>query len=157
LKKAFNPKDVWEDNISLDFILDSTKSKSFYDFVQKRRGYVYVITHPDKRGILKIGRTSKDPFVRAKSLCTAGVLGSFDVLWVAEYANSSWAEATIHKLLSDYHFEKEFYSINLDQAKEILNAITVKENKLLRYFNIDDLFNLSYNEWLNGIDIMSLI
>jgi len=157
MKKEFNPKLVWGGSISPDFILDDSKSKIFYDFVQARKGYVYAIEHPDRRGLLKIGRTSKNPFVRAKSLGTAGILGNFNVLWVAEYANSSWAEATIHKLLSEYHFEKEFYSINLDQAKEVLNAITVKENKLLRYFNIDDLFNLSYNEWLNGIDIMSLI
>src|ERR1035437_3201475 len=95
----FNPKRIWEGKEHPSFVLYDYKAKPFYDFVQKRKGFTYAMQHPDREGLLKIGRTAKNPFIRAKNLSTAGILGTFELLQVAEFADACWGEKNIDKAL----------------------------------------------------------
>ena len=157
MQKEFNPKKVWKGEEHPSFVLSDTKAKLFYDFVQKRKGYVYAMQPPDSRGILKVGRTSKNPFIRAKNMSTAGILGSFELLWVSEFANTPWAESAIHKALSEYHKEKEFFNVSLLQVKEVFLSYTVKEDAILTWLQKDILTSKSYEDWVASLDIKEVI
>lgn len=154
---GFNPKRVWEGKEHPSFVLYDYKAKPFYDFVQKRKGFTYAMQHPDREGLLKIGRTAKNPFIRAKNLSTAGILGTFELLWVAEFANASWAEAGMHRALSDYNKGKEFFMVSLLQVKEIFNHFISLENKLLEGLQRDVLMLEDYDTWISSLDINDCI
>lgn len=157
ISKDFNSRKVWSNHFDLGFVLYDHKAHSFYDFVQKRKGFLYVIEHPDRVGLLKLGRTSKDPFVRAKTLSTAGILGDFNVLWITEFANASWAEAQVHKSLSVFNEGKEFFRVSLSQAKEVFINLSNKEDKLLEGLQKDILLSKDYESWLSSLDIKEVI
>jgi len=153
----FNSKSVWGGNVHPNFVLYDHKAKEFYDFVQRRKGYVYAMQHPDRAGLLKIGRTAKNPFVRAKTLGTAGILGSFELLWVAEFANAAWGEAAIHRDLQHCHEDKEFFRVSLEEVKALFLQHTSREEDLLKDLNKDALIGLSFDEWLSSLDIVNLV
>ena len=153
----FNSKLVWGGCIHPNFVLYDYKAREFYDFVQNRKGYVYAMQHPDRVGLLKIGRTAKNPFVRAKTLGTAGILGAFELLWVAEFANAAWGEAAIHRDLQHCHEDKEFFRVSLDDVKALFSQHTVKEEDLLKDLNKDVLMVASYDDWISSLDIINLV
>jgi hypothetical protein len=155
--KEFNPKRVWEGKEHPSFVLYDYKAKPFYDFVQRRKGYTYAMQPPDREGLLKIGRTAKNPFIREKNLSTAGILGKFELLWVAEFANAPWAETAIHRALSDYNKGKEFFMVSLSQVKEIFIHYTDKEDKLLEGLNRDILISSEYETWISSLDVKEFI
>lgn len=153
----FNPQYVWSGSVNLSSLLIELNSREFYLYSQKRKGYIYAIQHPSIANALKIGRTAKSPFIRAKTLGTAGVLGNFDVIWCAEFINASWAEQQVHKLLKGHHREKEFFNISVEMAKESINSIHRLESTILEKLSRDLLFNNSYDEWVDSLDSLSLL
>ena len=155
--KSFLPTRVWDGKEHPSFVLYDYKAKPFYDFVQKRKGYTYAMQHPDRQGLLKIGRTAKNPFIRAKTLGTAGILGDFELLWVAEFANAAWAEAAIHKSLSSFNEGKEFFRVSLSQVKEIFILHTAKEEMLLKDLQRDVLMQETYATWLDSMDTYNFV
>lgn len=138
-------------------MLNESKSRNFYDFVQTRKGYVYAMRPPEKTDILKIGRTSKNPFIREKTLSSAGVIGTYRLLWVTEFVNVTWAESSIHRELKPYHVTKEFFKIELPDVKKIFESYENKEKEILRYLSRDLLLTKSYNEWISNLEVAQLI
>lgn len=155
--KRFIPKHIWLGKSLPTSVLHDRNARDLYLFVQKRKGYVYVMSHPDRVGQFKIGLTTKDPFERAKTLETAGILGRFDVLWVTYYANVTWAEAEVHKLLEQYHVDKEYFSVPLSIAKETLAYVDAQENTLLQHFQKDGLLHCSFDDWYASLDIDHIV
>ena len=45
----------------------------------KVRGWVYVMSHPNMPGMLKVGQSSHDPSNRASELYTTGLPSPFDI------------------------------------------------------------------------------
>jgi hypothetical protein len=154
---VFNPSLIWKNNSSLDFIFCNQKSKMFYDFVQTRKGYVYAMRPPGRDDLLKIGRTSKNPFIREKTLSSAGVIGTYRLLWVAEFVNSTWAEANIHRELKPYHEIKEFFKVNLVEVKKLFEKYELKEKDILQYLNRETLLIETFDNWFSEIEVEQLV
>ena len=154
---TFKPQNIWLDKASPSLLLQEYASRKLFLFVQTRKGYVYVMSHPDRVGLLKIGFTTKNPFERAKTLETAGILGGFEVLWVTEYANVTWAEAKAHFILKEHHKEKEYFKVTLEMAKDTLRLIELQEEILLKYYNRNQLLHDDFDTWVNGIDIDTIV
>jgi hypothetical protein len=112
---------------------------------------------PDKTDILKIGRTSKNPFIREKTLSSAGVIGSYRLLWVEEFVNVTWAESKIHHELRPFHVIKEFFKVDLSEVKLIFEKYRIKENDILLNLKRDFLLTKSYDEWISELEVDQLV
>jgi hypothetical protein len=87
-----------------------------------KSGFVYILSNPAYKEMLKVGRTSDLPEARAKSLSShAGVLESFKVEWSKEVPNIVLAEYMLHHVLSPYSYKKEYFTIPLADAVKICN------------------------------------
>ena len=96
-------------------------------------GFVYVLFNPSVEGLVKIGKTAKDPEERAKELSTAtGVPTPFIVVYKAFFQDCASAEAFVHTQLIDKRLSsnKEFFRTTTTDA---VNAIIQAE----RRFNSD--------------------
>jgi hypothetical protein len=84
-------------------------------------GYVYVLFNPPLRGLVKIGRTARDPKGRAEELSSAtGVPTPFEVAYDAYFADADAAEQFVHATLTEKGFRRasnrEFFQIALSDA-----------------------------------------
>ena len=120
---ASSPKDSdWEDVT----YFTSRKKLSYTNRDGDHDSWVYVLSNPSQPGIFKIGYTSNTPEERARQLSNAtGVALPYEV----EYAYSCWngleLEKDIHERLNEYRLRKqrEFFQVDLEEAKEIINEI----------------------------------
>ena len=83
--------------------------------------YIYILSNKAfLPGILKIGLTSHTPQKRAKELYSTGVPVEFDLeqAWRVPEDELQGAERDIHRILSEYRFNKkrEFFLIEREQA-----------------------------------------
>lgn len=78
-------------------------------------------------GLLKIGRTDRQPELRARELRTTGVPQPFVLEHYVQVANSSIAEAKAHELLqrkgARMSPDREFFNVGLGEAIEILDLV----------------------------------
>ena len=66
--------------------------------MENNKGYVYVMINPSYEGLVKIGKTTKDPDARAKELSSAtGIATPFIVAYKRMFNDCHVAEKTIHK------------------------------------------------------------
>lgn len=109
-------------------------------------GYVYILSNPDLKGILKVGRTSDLPETRAKSLSRSSAIPRPYVKeWSKEVANIALAEMMLHYTLHEYSVSKEFFNIPLEDAINICNEalenlfkkINSKENLRIKELEIE--------------------
>lgn len=93
-------------------------------------GYIYALANPYMPGLVKIGRTTRDPKQRAKELCGTGVPGAFDLLYAWETPDCIGDEKFIHEELSHYRLQdnREFFQVAPEQAL----AFIEREIELLR-------------------------
>jgi hypothetical protein len=83
------------------------------------KGYVYILVNPAFTGFVKIGKTIKDPEIRAKELsCGTGIPAPFSVVWDILVDNCDEVERLIHRELSSYRArnDREFFSLSPKQA-----------------------------------------
>lgn len=67
------------------------------------RGYIYILLNPAFTNYVKIGRTIKDPHLRAKEISVGtGVPAPFQVVWDTIVNNCDQVERMIHQELSNY-------------------------------------------------------
>lgn len=79
-------------------------------------GYIYLLINPSMEGLVKIGKTQREPDLRAQELSAAtGVPTPFVVVYDAFFADCSKAEEHIHALL-----ESQGYRIN--DSREFFSA-----------------------------------
>ena len=90
-------------------------------------GYIYILINPSIDGMVKIGKTTRDPDSRAKELSQAtGVATPFYVAFSIEVADCHSAEDYVHEVLEWNGFKRapnrEFFQMTLRDAIEVLMA-----------------------------------
>ncbi len=88
-------------------------------------GYIYVMTNPSMEGLVKIGKTTREPESRAKELSQAtGVATPFYAAFSIYVSDCDAAEEFVHALLDHSGFRhtanREFFQISLRKAIEVL-------------------------------------
>lgn len=119
------------------FQIQKKDIESLKEYFYKKIGWVYIARTKDNN-LLKIGRTSKNPLERAKSLSSTGILNDYEIVFALPVFNQFIVEKKIHKKLKKYRVIKEFFSVNLNVAIETFHEIYHLETSLLsRFFNVD--------------------
>ena len=99
--------------------------------MENNKGYVYVMINPSYEGLVKIGKTSKDPEERAKELSSAtGIATPFIVAYKRMFNDCHVAEKTIHKILTNKGVRvsnsREFFRLPISDAIDtILNIADI--------------------------------
>ena len=99
-----------------------------------KKQFVYIFTNFRYQGLVKVGKTKKHPEVRAEELSRrTGVIGSFTANWYVEVPDCDVGERLAHQTLSKFHFEKEFFELELEQAIEFV------KQRLLEHFGVENI------------------
>ena len=99
--------------------------------MENNKGYVYVMINPSYEGLVKIGKTTKEPEDRAKELSSAtGVATPFIVAYKRMFNDCNIAEKTIHKILTNQGVRvsnsREFFRLPISDAIDtILNIADI--------------------------------
>lgn len=82
------------------------------------RGYVYILSNPSMKGLVKIGFTERSPEERLAELQGTGVPTDFVLEYKFLSADPAGDEKKIHTLLDDYRINKkrEFFEVSLELA-----------------------------------------
>ena len=93
--------------------------------MMKEPGYIYVMINPSMEGLVKIGKTTRDPESRAKELSQAtGVATPFCVAFSIFVLDCHSAEEFVHAMLEHEGFRntanREFFQMPLRQAIKVL-------------------------------------
>ena len=91
-------------------------------------GWIYVLTHPawDKLGMVKVGRTGRDPRTRAAEICSvSGLLAPATVAWRSPVSNMAAAEQAVHRMLGSHRVRKrrELFRVDVATAREVIEAV----------------------------------
>lgn len=97
--------------------------------MEENKGFVYAMINPSYEGLVKIGKTTKDPNARAKELSSAtGVATPFVVVYKRLFNDCSIAEVLIHRLLEErgcrVNKSREFFSIDISEAIDLILSIS---------------------------------
>lgn len=92
------------------------------------RQFIYILLNPSHKSILKIGRTSRSPEIRAQELSMAtGVPQPFIVVYESLVSDSVLAEKLIHQQLSNDGYRispsREFFEIPLKVAISVVDRV----------------------------------
>lgn len=136
-------------DVNTKYTIQKNEIEEVQSYFKKKSGWVY-IAKTESMPYLKIGRTSKNPFIRAKSLSSAGVINDYEIIYSLQFLNQIWAEKETHNKLKTFKFKKEFFAVNTDYAIEVIKNLNSIEEKLLnRFFNV----NMAKESILNiGLD-----
>ena len=88
--------------------------------------WVYVLSNPTMPSLVKIGYTKKHPKERAKQISAAtGVALPYKVEWAYKCFNGETIEREVHHKLKSKRANnnKEFFWVDLEEAKEVINLI----------------------------------
>jgi hypothetical protein len=89
-------------------------------------GYVYVLFNSALKGLVKIGRTGRDPKGRAAELSGTGLPTPFEVAYDAYFADASAVEQFIHSTLTNDGFRRasnrEFFEMPISDAVKAVIA-----------------------------------
>ena len=91
-----------------------------------KRGIVYVMVNPCIAGLVKIGRTTRDPHERARELsASTAVPMQFEVIFDAIVADAAAAEQLLHRQFSKYRLnpQREFFRISPYDAIKAVQAV----------------------------------
>lgn len=83
-------------------------------------GYIYCLTNASYPDLVKIGKTTREPEIRAAQLGAAsGVPTEFEIAWSLQVPDIDAAESALHEALSAYRVNKrrEFFKCSPAQAK----------------------------------------
>ncbi len=89
-------------------------------------GYVYILTNEVMPGLVKIGKTTRDPYTRAREISgTTGVPKPFEVAHYVYVSDCDQVEQIAHSQLWRYRVNnrREFFQISLADAKKALDQI----------------------------------
>lgn len=91
-------------------------------------GWVYVLTHPawDKLGMVKVGRTGRDPRTRAAEITSAsGLLAPCTIAWCAPVSDMAAVEQAVHRLLGSHRVRKrrELFRVDVATVREVVEAV----------------------------------
>lgn len=90
-------------------------------------GYVYILVNPTFANYVKIGKTTKDPEMRAREISSGtGVPAPYSVAWDVLVHDCHEAERAIHRELAQYRArnDREFFALPLKQAIAAVQRLT---------------------------------
>lgn len=159
MKIIMDIKDFWNDKFLPKESPTSNDLLDMQNFIQKQRGWIYIMCNSKYPELVKIGMTrKKNVFEREKSINNTGVIDH----WKIQYADPVyWAthvETTIHKALKSHEFKKEYFKISLEEAiLYVEHAIQIETRNLGRFINLElidtPLFSTEgfyLDEWINS-------
>lgn len=96
--------------------------------MENKKGFVYVMINPSYTGLVKVGKTTKEPEERARELSSAtGVATPFIVVYKRLFKNCDIAERIAHNILEDQGYRvndlREFFSIDISGAIDVILQI----------------------------------
>lgn len=95
-----------------------------------RSGYVYLLSNPSMPGLVKIGRTSRDPVTRARELTSAsGVPTPFKIEGFVRSQDAVGTEAAIHRIAgsSRVNSRREFFRMDPVEAVSIARRVATEQ------------------------------
>lgn len=103
-------------------------------------GYIYVLTNSAMVGIVKIGRTSRDPVSRCEELFNTSIPVPFEVFFSVWCNNVSRIERQVHERLDALRVNesREFFSVKPEAAKDlILRLLLGRQTEVYEMANIE--------------------
>ena len=95
-------------------------------------GYIYILTNESMPGMVKIGRTERQPETRSKELHTTGVPQPFKLEYFVFVEDCHTAEYQIHSLLEKKGLRnsknREFFNMEVNEAIEIIEFVENTRN-----------------------------
>jgi hypothetical protein len=91
-----------------------------------KKGYVYILVNPTFSGFVKIGKTTKNPEIRARELSAGtGVPAPYAVVWDEFVTDCDHVEKLLHEHLAHTRSrnDREFFAIPLKKAISIASHI----------------------------------
>ncbi len=81
-------------------------------------GFVYIMTNPAMRGLVKIGLTERSSKARARELRGTGVPDDFIVVYDELVTDCEFVERRLHQRFDDYRYQpnREFFQIPVREA-----------------------------------------
>ncbi len=91
-------------------------------------GWVYVLTHPawESVGMVKIGRTGRDPHTRAAEITSvSGLLAPCTIAWCSPVSDMAAAEKAVHRMLGTRRVRKrrELFRVDTVTAQQVVEAV----------------------------------
>jgi len=89
-------------------------------------GYVYCLTNASIPGLVKIGKTKRDPKARAAEIsASTGVPTPFDIKWSLQVHDMDKAETDLHSALENHRLSKrrEFFRCTPSQAADAAKSL----------------------------------
>lgn len=129
--------------------------RALWQHALDNKGWVYIAENPVYEGLLKIGYTQKDPFTRAKSLKTAGVVGKFSIIAAFQMVDCIRAETLVHDKLKLVQEDGEFFRINKSDASAVVQNTWREERDAFNLFKVEWLLHdKDQTRWMNsGFDL----
>ncbi|WP_078549265.1 GIY-YIG nuclease family protein [Litchfieldia alkalitelluris] len=97
-----------------------------------KSGYIYVLLNYSMKGLIKIGRTSKNPEERVEELSQATGVPTPFILVYMEYFNDCYmAEDQVHLALEDYRLSasREFFEMSPNKAIKLIQTLKQSEGE----------------------------
>lgn len=96
--------------------------------------YIYIAGNDVDVNLYKIGKTTKNPFERVRSLNTTGVAHQLHLKKYYIVTDSHVAEKLIHESLNNWRIrsDREFFSISLEYADQIIRTVLNSNNLVYR-------------------------
>jgi len=99
--------------------------------MQKDIGYVYIFSNSEMPDKIKIGKTNRSPEERAEELSRqTSNIGKFKVEWSKKVFNVDFFEKYLQFVFKEFHYEKEFFYIEVDLAIDIAKVSIAHFGKL---------------------------
>lgn len=97
------------------------------DIRPEKQGYIYAMINPSIKGMIKVGKTKRDPEERARELSAhTGVPTAYMVAYAAEVGDCDRAERYVHSRLAENNFRvsnnREFFSAPLNDVIDIMRG-----------------------------------
>jgi hypothetical protein len=81
--------------------------------------FVYILSNPSMRGLLKVGYTATSIQERMNALNTTGIPTKFVLEFCIEVRNGLQAEQHLHSALGNFHYGKEFFRVSIPKVIEV--------------------------------------
>jgi hypothetical protein len=89
----------------------------------EKRGVIYILTNPTHPHFLKVGRTTRDPYIRAAEMSSeTGVVMPFTVSYFRNVSDCFEAEKRVHEVLAKYRNtnNREFFKLDIMMCQRII-------------------------------------
>ncbi|MCM2535199.1 GIY-YIG nuclease family protein [Neobacillus pocheonensis] len=119
-------------------------------------GYIYILINPSIEGMVKIGKTTRDPGDRVAELSSAtGVPTPFILVYKEYFSNCTLAETIIHGFLEEkgnrVSSNREFFNIAVWEAIKIIQDVTKKINLIENTFEDIESYEQNQQNDLQGL------